>query len=283
MKCLLKSLLPLLALGAPVFGQDRPNNPKPCEVRAYLMDKDRKAAPMNGISAVLVTEDQSGKEQRIPMTIVTAQEKQSKAPHCALRSAPVEGTPYTVAVCALGGDGRRRPQPARDETGGPKIQDDGRAAEDGPGQRTVVDFDVPYFRGEIPADHRCGPGCKMSIRFTIGGNYHSTKSFPCAATWKSDAPTCCLHHQLEAECAELKSHLGANQKQAALADLDRVSAGLERHDARAKNGSNRQACLDLVERIRTAMASDNTTEAFAATETLRDTCAACFESCGTDR
>jgi len=280
MKYLWKWFLPLLALALPVLAQDRSTNAKPCEVRAYLMDKDRKAASMNGISAVLVAEDQSGKEQRIPMTVVTAQESRPKAPHCALRSAPVEGTPYTVAVCALAGDGRRRRQPARDETGGPRVQDDGRTDEDGGAQRTVIDFDVPYFRGELPADHRCGPGCKMSIRFTIGGNYHSTKSFPCAAKWKNDVPTCCLHHQLEAECSELRSHLGANQKQAALADLDRLSAGLERPDAQAKNESDRQACIDLVERIRSAISSDHTTEAFAATETLKDTCAASFESCG---
>jgi len=279
MNYLLKGSLPLL-LALPLFGQDRPKHANPCEVRAYLMDKDQKAASLSGIAAVLVSEDQSGREQRIPMTIVTSQESRPQAPHAALRSAPVEGTPYTVAVCAIGGDGRRRQQPARDETGGPRVHDDEPAAESNAGQRTVVNFDVPYFKAEIPADHRCGPGCRMSIRFTIGGNYHSTKGFPCAAKWKSDAPTCCLHHQLVAECAELKRHLGANEKEAAGDDLDRISAGLQRNDARAKNESDRQTCVDQISRIRSAIASDNTTEAFAATDTLKDTCTACFESCG---
>src|SRR5438552_2360050 len=87
--------------------------------------------------------------------------------------------------------------------------------------------------GQRPSRRR--PKCMMSIRFTIGGNYHSARRFACAAKWKSDVPTCCLHHQLGAECAELKRHLGANEKQAALDALDRLSTGLQRNDARAKS------------------------------------------------
>jgi len=280
MKIILRCLLPVIALAVPLVAQQRSRNVKPIEVRAYLLDQDHQAASVTGVSALLVTEDETGKEKQIPMTIVTTREKRPKAPHCALRSGTIEGTPFTVAVCALDDDGRIRRESCRDE-GGPKTFEGDRAL-DGPdgGERTVVDFDVPYFKAELPADHRCGPGCKMAIRCTIGGSFHTTRSFPCAAKGKSDLPTCCLHHQLVAECAELKRHLGANEVRDARDDLDRLSAGLERQDVRAKNEADRQDCIDQVSRIRTAIASDNTTEALAGADTLKDGCASSFPSCG---
>ena len=281
---LLRGSLPFLPLALALIGQDRAKTATPCEIRAYLIDKDHRAASLNGVTGVLVMEDQSGKELRLAMTIVTAQENRPQAPLRALRSAPVDGTSYTVALCAFGGDDRKGKEPSRDETGGPKVNqsDPPIEGQDG-GRRIVLDFDVPYFRGQIPADHRCGPNCKMSVRFTIGGTPHSTSSFPCAAKWKSDVPTCCLHHQLAAECSELRRHLAANDKPAALADLDRLSAGLQRNDTRAKNETDRQACIAQIGRIRSAISADNLTEASAATDTLKDTCAACFDSCaGTD-
>ena len=282
MKTLLRHALPLIAaaLAAPALAGERAKADGPCEVRVYLLDKNHQPASLSGVSAVLVTEDPAGREKRIPLTIVTSQGNSPRAPHCALRSEAIRGTTLEAAFCALGGDGRIRREPDRDEPGGPGGGEGGRALEDQDGAaRAVVDIDVPYFKAELPADHLCGPGCRMSIRFMIAGNYHSTRSFSCAARWKSDLPTCCLHHQLVAECAELKRHLGANEKAVAQADLDRLACGLQRPDARAKDEADRQSCLDQIDRIRSALSSGNAPEASAAAETLRDRCEACFTSC----
>src|SRR5690242_19210324 len=103
----------LLLLGA--AAQEDSKAQRPCEVRVYLIDKDRQAVPVNGISAVLVTQDRTGAERLLPMTIVTAATGRQRAPNCVLRARPVEATPYTAALCAVSSEGRVKDEPYRDE------------------------------------------------------------------------------------------------------------------------------------------------------------------------
>src|SRR5436190_6273958 len=144
----LRAALSALALLIPLLAPSPPESPDRCEVRVYLLDKDLQPASPNGVSAVLVTDDRGGCERLIPMTVVSSADPATRAPNCALRSRAVEGTCYTAALCAVGDDGRlRNPKPAVPED----------PADD---ERTTVNFEVPYFKAEMPPDHLCGPGCK---------------------------------------------------------------------------------------------------------------------------
>ena len=267
-----------LLLGA--VGQDEPKAKGPCEVRVYLIDKQHEAVPVNGISAVLVTQDRTGAEQFLPMTIVTTATDRQKAPHCVLRARPVEGTPYTAALCALSSEGRVKDEPYRDEGGGPATtgrQQDRESPSDA--ELITIDFAAPYFKAVIPAEHHCGPGCTTSIRFTIAGSARSTRTFPCAATWRAGAPTCCAAHQLSAEVSELKRHLKANDREKMNEDLDRISACIERKDGSARTEQRRLECVEACADARAALTSDFEEEALEALDRLKEKCEACFEAC----
>lgn len=243
-----------------------PGEPQePCEVRAYVLDKDLRPANPNGIHAVLITDDRGGCEKVVPMTVVGCARPDTRAPGCSLRSRAVEGTPYTVALCAVGKDGRLRSPKA------PSRED---AADD---ERTTVDFEVPYFRAEMPDDHLCGPGCRITIRLTVGGTTWSTRSFPCAANGTRRAPTCCLHHELVAESSELKRHLAAEPTGDASADLERIEAVLDR---RVQQNPDLQDCQGMIGWIRSALADGEPARAHEAAKELQALCASRFPPCG---
>jgi hypothetical protein len=267
-----------LLLGA--VGQDDSKAQGSCEVRVYLIDKQRQAVPVNGISAVLVTQDRTGAEQLLPMTIVTAATDRQKAPNCVLRARPVEGTLYIAALCAISTGGRVKDEPYRDEGGGPATT--GRDQDREPpsdAELVTVDFAAPYFKAVIPTEHRCGPGCTTSIRFTIAGSSRSTRTFPCAATWRAGAPTCCAAHQIRAEVSELKRHLQANDREKVSQDLDRISACIERRDGSARTEQRRLECVEACAEARAALTSDFEDEALSAIDRLQEKCEACFEAC----
>lgn len=259
--------------------QDDSTTKGPCDVRVYLLDQGHKAAPINGISAILVSEDASGRERLIPMSIVTTRSDRREAPHCVLRARPVEGTAYTAAFCALSSDGRVRELPYGDEGGGPKVNDQNPAKEAPQAQRVSVEFDVPYFKAEIPSDHSCGRDCRTSIRFTIGGTSHSTGCFPCAAGWKQGAPTCCTAHQLSAEISELTRHASKHDREQVSATLDRISACLDRQDGSARTEQHRLDCVEALSDARATLTSDLDDEVQAAIDRLKEKCAACYEGC----
>jgi len=260
----LRAALPALALLISLWPSSPPDSPDRCEVRAYLLDKDLQPASLNGISAVLVTDDRGGCERLIPMTVVSSADPAARAPHCALRSRAVEGTSYTAALCAVGADGRlRNPKPTAPED----------PADD---ERTTVSFEVPYFKAEMPPDHLCGPGCKTTIRLTIGGSIWSTRSFPCAANWTRRAPTCCLHHELVAECAELKRHLAADPPKEAAEDLDRIEKVLDR---RVESNPDLNDCQGMIGWVRSALADGEPARALAAAKELHDLAASRFKPC----
>lgn len=268
----------LLLLGAAV--QEDSKIKAPSEVRVYLLDKNHQAAPINGTSATLVTRDRTGAEQLLPMTIVITVNDRQKAPHCILRARPVEGTPYTAALCTVSSDKRVKDEPYRDEDGGPPAN--GRDQEREPSadaDLVAVNFAAPYFKAVIPADHHCGPGCTTSIRFTIAGSSRSTRAFPCAATWKAGAPTCCAGHQISAEISEMKRHLKANDRDKVNEDFDRISALIERRDGSARTEQRRLDCVQAWTEARAALTSDIEEEALEAVARLQETCEACFEAC----
>src|SRR4051812_3308960 len=268
----------LLLLGAAV--QDDSKIKASSEVRVYLVDKNHQAAPINGTSAVLVTRDRTGAEQLLPMTIVITVNDRQKAPHCILRARPVEGTPYTAALCTVSSEKRVKDEPYRDEGGGPAANGGNQGREPSPNAEMVkVDFAAPYFKAVIPADHHCGPGCTTSIRFTIAGSTRSTQDFPCAATWKAGAPTCCAAHQVSAEISELKRHLKENNREKVNDDLDRISALIERKDGSARTEQRRLDCVQAWSEARSALTSDIEEEALEAVARLQETCEACFEAC----
>jgi len=268
----------LLLLGA--AGQDDSKVKAPSEVRVYLLDKNHQAAPINGTSAVLVTQDRTGAEQLLPMTIVITVNDRQKAPHCVLRARPVEGTSFIAALCTVSAERRVKDEPYRDESGGPAVNGRGQGREPSPDAELVkVDFAAPYFKAVIPADHHCGPGCTTSVRFTIAGSSRSTRTFPCAATWKAGAPTCCAAHQVSAEISELKRHLQANDREKVNEDLDRISALVERRDGSARTEQRRLECVEACADARAAVTSDFEEEALQAVERLREKCEACFEAC----
>ncbi|MBV8878335.1 MAG: hypothetical protein JO332_00085 [Planctomycetaceae bacterium] len=276
MKMLFIAALPWIALliPGPLQGSARK---AAGEIRVYVLDKDHRAASLNGLTVVLVTEDTTGAEKLIPMTVMATSESGTRAPHCALRSRAVEGTALTMALCSLAGDGRL----SKDEGGGPRTVDAPAGPEEDPNaaERTVVDFDVPYFKARMPADHLCGPGCRASVRVTLGGTSHSTRSFPCPARSRAGSPTCCLHHHLIGECAELTRHLAADDRPAAEAALERLSRTLQRN---ISDGSNDEACRDclvLVDWIRKALSDGESERAAGGVEELKKACATRFASC----
>lgn len=264
----------LILLAAPTWSLQDPSPGKgPCDVRVYLLDKDHKAAPIQGVSAVLVTADKTGLEKQVPMSVVTTPVDREKAPNCALQARPVEGTPYTAALCALSADGRVQDRPYRDEGGGP------RADGQDPADLVHVDFNIPYFKASIPADHLCRPGCTTAIRFIIGGTTRSTSSFPCPVSGKAAVPTCCAAHQVRAEGSELKRQIQAHEREQAAATLDRISACVDRRDGSARTEQRRLDCAQAVNETRAALTSDIEEEALDAVDKLLETCDACFEAC----
>lgn len=253
--------------------QDSDPGRPPCDVRVYVLDKNGKPASLHSVSALFVSEDRGGLEKPIPMTVVTTENGRAKAPACRLRSRRVVGTGLTAAVCTLGGDGRLRDP----EAGGPRT---GRplpsAQEDDPAEDADVDFSVPYFQVRVPADHLCGPGCRASVRLSIAGNFHSTRSFPCPASWIQGAPTCCLHHRLVAECSELRRHLFRENAPAARASLDRIGSIL----LQTTPPEFQRDALILAAWAGSALNDEDLRRGASAAQELKTHCASGLEACG---
>ena len=248
----------MIALFAVLLAFQAAEEKRPCEIRIYVLDKDQKPASLQGVTALLVTEDRAGLEKLVPLRMVTAEANSDRAPNCTLTSRRVDGTGLTVALCAVG-----RPQPP-----------------DAPEDETMVEvaFVAPYFKGRIPGDHLCGPGCRTSIRLAMAGNFHSTRSFPCPAGWTSGAPTCCLPHQLVAECAEARRHLAVGEQKAATAGLGRIDLILLRVTAEELR---RDAQL-LSAWAQSALDDQEPRRAKAAVEELRSLVKSRMEPCGVE-
>jgi hypothetical protein len=185
MNTVLKAAALLGALMLPLQAQDP--NKGACEVRAYLLGKDRKPVSPNGVSASLVFEDRDGNEKTVmPMTVVSNKEEREKAPNCVLHTRVVEGTSYVAALCGVATDGRLKgkDEAYRADHGGPRFDRDwdrGDSPDDREAVSEKIDFEVPYFRAVVPSDHVCAPECRIAVRFMIKGEYHSTRTFPCPA------------------------------------------------------------------------------------------------------
>src|ERR1043165_2706342 len=102
----------LLALAAPSLGRqngkDKSGTTDACEIRAYLMNKNRQPVDIAGITAVLLVEGKDGAELRIPLQAVTPKAEEKSGLHSSIAPRDVEGTEYVASLIAVPPDGNRK-------------------------------------------------------------------------------------------------------------------------------------------------------------------------------
>jgi hypothetical protein len=95
----------LLAVVAPSWGQqsgkDKSAPPDACEIRAYLMNKDRQTVDIVGITAILFVERKDGVELRIPLEGITPKAEEKSGLHSSIGPREVEGTGYFASLITV--------------------------------------------------------------------------------------------------------------------------------------------------------------------------------------
>jgi hypothetical protein len=195
----------------------------PCEVRAYLTDKDKKPVDLREITATLTVQDKAGGKKTYPMQAVTP--KASDRPETAARgeAKDIPGTPYTAELVVLRPGARheeKAPGARAPEEGDRDPQ--GRKPE-GPGRTGS------YFKAEIPKEDPAGEG-EVSIAFTIKGETRTV------AGWNLTSWAMAGGHAAMMDClAEVERHLRAHDMEKARAAGEKLFQGLQ-HGAKAGKG-----------------------------------------------
>jgi len=254
---------------------------EPCEIRAYLLNKERSTINIVGVTALLVAEGKDGNDVLIPLQVVTTKAGEKYALRSSATPRTLEGTAYSVSLITVPADGHRRSE-GKDADGrvakGAAQEPAGNQTDaSNEADRTRFTLEGPYFKADVTAEQLAGLTCKASVRFTINGSMHSAKGFSCAAFrgGMSQGTTC---PRLAAECDEIGRHLKAGEMDKATIAVDRLSASLSTPCGDAGCQHARHGCASCCKDLRAAIASGNREKSLEALEALKAQCSTCAAS-----
>lgn len=269
----------LLALAAPSWGQQngkgKSGAPEPCEIRAYLMNKDRQPVDIVGITAILLVEGKDGAELRIPLQAVTPKAEERSGLHSSTAPREVEGTEYFASLIAAPSYGNRQSEsddadrrlakgstqesPAKQETA--PVESD----------RNHFSLEGPYFKADLTREQLGALTCRTGVRFTIKGENRSAKGFSCVVS-KGSASRGEGCQRLAEECDQVERHLKAGEMDKAGAVVDRLSASLCEPCGEVPCRRARHGCASCCKELRAAISAGNREKALTVLEALKSPC-----------
>jgi hypothetical protein len=273
--CLLASVAPLWAQQN---GKDKPgDSSKPgaaetCEIRAYLLNKERGAVGTEGITAVLVIEGKDGSDRLIPLERVTPKSGEKKSLHATRPPREVEGTAYFATLITVHPDGSRRSE--GDDADRRLAQG---LAQDLPADSDKNRFtlDGPYFKANLNPEQLGAFTCQASVRFTIDGVNHTARGFSCALS-KGNMKQGALCQRIADECHLIERHLKANEMDKAGVVADRLAASLCEPCCEPKCDLAQHGCKSCCKNLRAAISSGACEKALEALEALKVKCSSCL-------
>jgi hypothetical protein len=282
MKTLAMSAAAVLALILPGWaqenGKDKPAVSETCEIRAYLLNKEKQTVNIVGITAMLVVEGKEGVDVRIPLQLVTTKTEGKTPLHSSIAPREVEGTEYFASLVTIHPDGHRRSEAndadrrlAKAPTQDPLGKLESAQAES---DRKRFALEGPYFKADLTREQLGAFTCQASVRFTIQGENRTAKGFRCGLS-KSSESTCKPSAE---ECNQIERHLKANEMDKAGAAVDRLSASLCEPCGDAPCQRARHGCASCCKEIRAAISSGNREKALVALEALKSQCSPCSPS-----
>jgi hypothetical protein len=275
----------LLALVVPAGAQQdekdkRPNPSKsrtcePCEIRAYLLNKDRATINIVGITALLVLDGTDGADVLVPLQVVTTKTGEKNALQSSRAPRELEGTSYSVSLITIYPEGSRESE-AKDAdrrlaNAGPQ-EPDGKARVTPAGtDRSRFTLEGPYFKADLTSEQVGTMTCKATVRFTINGSMHTAKGFSCALSKGSriHGASC---QRVAAECQEVERHLKAGEMDKATIAVDRMSASLSEPCGEPGCDRVRHGCAFCCRELRAAISSGNREQALLDLDVLKARC-----------
>jgi hypothetical protein len=251
--------------------------PEPCEIRAYLLDKERATVNIVGITAMLIVEGKDGVELLIPLQVITTKTGEKTALRSSRTPRELEGTAYSVSLVTVPSAGSRRSEAGDADR---RTAKDGPSAPTGKKQDAPADCDNneftlegPYFMADLTREQLAAFTCKASVRFAIKGANHMARGFSCTISKGSSQGSMCK--PMTETCAQLERHLQANEMDKARADLDHLSASLTEPCSEAACQHARHGCASCCTELRAAVSAGNREKALEALHALKSNCSPC--------
>jgi hypothetical protein len=275
--CLLVLVAPL---GAQQKGKDKPEeSSKPgacetCEVRAYLLNKERAAVDIEAITAVLVIEGKDKTDLLIPLERTTPKTGERNSFPSSKAPREVEGTAYFASLITVHGDGGRRSE--ADDADRRLAKG---LAQDLPAEvdKSRFTLDGPCFRANLTQEQVASLTCNTGVRFTIKGSVYTARGFSCSLS-KGDAARGVMCQRVADDCSLLERHLKANEMDKAGTLVDRMSASLSAPCGEAACQSARHGCTSCCKDLRAAISAGNREKALEVLSVLKSQCSPCTPS-----
>ena len=269
----------LLALAAPSWGQqdgkDKSGAPDPCEIRAYLMNKNRQPVEIVGITAILFVEGKDGAELRITLQAVTPKAEEKSGLPSSTAPREVEGTEYFASLIAVPPYGNRRSESedadrrlAKGSIPEPQLRQENAPAEL---DRNRFALEGPYFKADLTREQLSAFTCQAGVRFTIKGETRTARGFSCALS-KGNGTAAGRCPGLAEECNQVERHLKAGEMDKAVAVVDRLSASLCEPCREVPCRQARHGCASCCRDLRAAISAGNREKALTALEALKSQC-----------
>jgi hypothetical protein len=237
------------------------------EVRVYLLDKERKPAPLKDVSASLILEDPNGTKRTVPLSYVTPKggdEKTAALPTYQFRE--VEQTSYVAGLCVVRAGMMDRP--AGTPKGPPTAQDPKARPDEGVAPRMPDLSRAPYYKGDLMKEQMPSETSTASVVFTINGEPRHAKGF----TWSTfSGGSAASGADASAELRRLEAAIRGHDMAGAMASLDRITA-MHAPTKDAKADKNREKCVKSCEDIRASLKEGNRDAALDELKKLRSKC-----------
>ena len=224
--------------------------PTACEIRVYYLDHDDKPGDTKNVNAVVVFENQEGKSEKYPMTLVNPASPSGKTPYCQFFK--IEGTDYRFAIVATCSDASEPGGNSHSEKPFLKplpivITPEGKTTLE-KGEVSLADcayFKLYLNKLDIEAIDRAHY-TDVSVEFTVHKNVTKTRCYSCACGRPTAAP-----------CSRIRADLKTLESQITAKEMDQAQ--------------------QTMTRIRENVA---TLPACPATEKAREDCSACCKELG---
>jgi len=262
MKAMLMALGVTAAFAAGALTQDREPKPRPngtegCEVRAYLLDQNKNAAPLRTVTAAIVVPGKNGMPDRSTPMIIEVPLKADAPREDAKPSRPqtgkVEGTSFTVEVMAF----KHVPASGR-KPGEPEGRPSPPSPREGPYFRAILDKTI------------LGEDGAFWLVFTIDGEKRVAKGFSCHVDGAKARNDVLKHGQ------DLERAVAAKDAERAKIALDSLGAALATMPG---EDPHRDVCASAHPELRTAIDAGDWEKAERGLEKCREARAECAEKC----
>lgn len=256
----------------------KPGVTEPCEIRAYLLNKERETINVLGITAMLVVEGKDGKDVLIPLHSITTKTGEKNAQQTNRAPRELEGTAYFVSLIKVPSEGSRKSEAgdADRRLGKPSSPESNGKPQAAPADadRTPYTLEGPYFKADLTREQLDALTCRASVHFTIKGSVHTAKGFTCAMSRK-DGGIGAACPKLTDECVLLERHIKASEMDKAGVVVDRMTASLSKPCGEAACKQAQHGCSSCCKDLRAAVSSGNREKALEALEAFKAQCPAC--------